>query len=101
MSDWSSCVVRICRTSTKSLAIERWGSETELAAATCSCLSLVAAGSFVRSEPELVPVEGVVTPALGGVKPETDIETVASVRTVARLLGGIPTATPDQLWRYG
>ena len=45
------------------------GPDTELAAALCSSFGLVAAGSFVKTEPELVPVEGVVGTALGGVNP--------------------------------
>ena len=50
-----------------------WGTETELLADALSSLARCAAGSFVRTEPELVSVEGVVESTLGGVKPLTDI----------------------------
>ena len=50
-----------------------WGTETELLADALRVLSLCAAGSFVRTEPELVSVEGDVKSALGGVKPSTGI----------------------------
>ena len=112
MSDcWSSCVSRRRRASTTSPAVERWGPGTELAAATCSSFGLVAAGSFVKTEPELVPVEGVFKSALGGVNPWTDIAPTDKPKTTRRttmpikwccvkqaqgFVGGIPTATPSQ-----
>ena len=81
---WSSCVWRICRASTTSPAVERWGTGTELAAALCSSFGFVAAGSFVKTEPELVPVEGVFKSALGGVNPWTDIAPTAEQKTTRR-----------------
>ena len=60
------------RSSVTSWAVER-GSGTEHDATEGSSLTLVASGSFVTNEPLLVPVEGVVKSAFGGVKPATDI----------------------------
>ena len=81
---WSSCVWRARRASTTSPAVERWGPGTELAAALCSSFGFVAAGSFVKTEPELVPVEGVFKSALGGVNPWTDIAPTAEQKTTRR-----------------
>ena len=49
------------------------GTETEVLADALSSLSFCAAGSFVRTEPLLVSVEGEVVSTLGGVKPSTGI----------------------------
>ena len=80
-----------------------------LAAAALSSLGRCAAGSFVKREPELVPVEGVFRSALGGVKPLTDIAPTKRPedntahnnaggemqrKAYKWLLGGVPTATP-------
>ena len=81
-----------CRNATTKPAVERWGTGTELAAAWCSSLGFVAAGSFVSKEPELVPVEGVVRPALGGVNPCTDIAPTDKPKTTRR------TTMPMKSW---
>ena len=75
----------------------------------CSVFARCATGSFVRNEPELVPVEGVVVTALGGVNPLTDIvgtrkreakgphnnaDVKARHEALAREQGRKPTATP-------
>ena len=91
-----------------------WGPENEQAAVRSS-LAVLAAGSVVRTEPELVSVEGVFSSALGGVKPLIAIGATAkaedntprnnddgrNVKTYASgFVGGVPTATPLKR-RYG
>ena len=82
MADWSTLLL-IRRQSTTRPAVER-GSETELLTAALSSLGRVAAGSFVRNEPELVSVEGVLTPTFGGVNPLTDIGATTRVGNTPR-----------------
>ena len=75
------------------------GSGTEHDATEGSSLTRVASGSFVTNEPLLVPVEGVVKSAFGGVKPATDILATAEAEdntpnyAGARLMAEVPTAT--------
>ena len=71
------------RSSVTSWAVER-GSGTEHDATEGSSLTLVASGSFVTNEPLLVPVEGVVKSAFGGVKPATDILATPHAKVPAR-----------------